>query len=143
MARPRTTPRGTPRITPSNAKRAIGVAKIVLPVLAPYAIRAAGYARHQWDAARARRLGVGVDQLPTMSGRGAALHARLARLTTTLRDIAERHPSDTDTEQRLADLATAVRAAELMPAPRRRAAYKAIGAELDTLEAGLLRRLGL
>ena len=143
MARPRTTPRGTPRITPSNAKRAIGVAKIVLPVLAPYAIRAAGYARHQWDAARARRLGIAVDQLPAMSGRGAALHARLARLTLTLRDIAERHPSDTDAEQRLADLATAVRAAELMPTPRRRAAYKAISAELDVLEAGLLRRLGL
>lgn len=132
-----------PRITPSNTKRAIGVAKVVLPVVAPYAIKAAGYARHRWDAARARRLGVPVDQLPGMSGKGAALHARLVRLSTSLRDVAERYPSDAAAEQRLADLATAVHAAELMPAARRRAAYKAIGAELDVLEGDLLRRLGV
>lgn len=135
-----------PRITRSSTRRAIGVAKVVVPVIAPFAIRAAGYARHRWDSARARRLGVPLEQLSLIAGRGAALHARLMRLSQSLRDVAERHPSNTAAtaaQERLADLSTAVHAAELMPAARRRAAHKAIAAELDTLEADLLRRLGI
>jgi hypothetical protein len=139
-----------PRITPNNTKRAIGVAKVVVPAVAPFAIKAAGYARHRWDAARARRLGVPVDQLPAVSGRGAALNARLARLATSLRELAARTPDDADTaefvqrsEQRLTELTAAMRAAELMPAARRKAAYKAVRAELDRIEGDLLGRLGL
>jgi hypothetical protein len=136
-----------PRLTPANARRAIAVAKVVVPVVAPFMIKAAGYARHRWDTARARRLGVGVDQLPTMTGRGTQLHARLARLAISLHELAQRRPPDaafmTATDGRLADLATALRAAEAMPSERRRAAHRAVGAELDRLEAELLRRLGL
>lgn len=136
-----------PRITPANAKRAIGVAKVVVPVVAPFAVKAAGYARHRWDAARARRLGVGLDELPTFSGRGSALHARLSRLAMSLHELAERRPQDgsfvRETDGRLADLSAAMRAAELMPTARRRAAHKAVAAELDVLEAELLRRLGV
>jgi predicted flap endonuclease-1-like 5' DNA nuclease len=139
-----------PRITPSNTKRAIGVAKVVVPAVAPFAIKAAGYARHRWDSARARRLGVPVDQLPAISGKGAALNARLARLATSLQDLAARTPDDADTAEfvqrsqaRLANLTAAMRAAELMPTGRRRAAYKAVRAELNVIEGQLLGRLGL
>jgi len=136
-----------PRITPANAKRAIGVAKVVVPVVAPFAIKAAGYARHRWDTARARRLGVAVEALPSFSGKGATLHARLSRLATSLHELAQRREQDAEfvqsTEGRLADLAAAMRAAELMPAARRRAAHKAVAAEVDVLEAELLRRLGV
>jgi hypothetical protein len=136
-----------PRITPANTKRAIGVAKVLVPVVAPFAIKAAGYARHRWDTARARRLGVAIETLPSFSGRGATLHARLARLAMSLHELAERRPQDAEfvqrTDGRLADLSAAMRAAELMPAPRRRAAHKAVAAELDVVEAELLRRLGV
>jgi hypothetical protein len=144
MARPR-----IPRITPGNAKRAIGVAKIVVPIMAPFAIKAAAYARHRWDVARARRLGVGLERLPDVSGRGAALHARLVRFTAALRDLTQRRlDADTatfvsNTETRLGDLSAAMHAAELMPGQRRRAAHRAVAAELDVLEAELLRRLGV
>lgn len=145
MARPR-----APRITPGNTRRALAVAKIVVPVLAPFAIRAAGYARHRWDLARARRLGVELHQLSGFSGRGGALHARLARLASGLRDLPRRYPDDAEAaafaaanEDRLADLAAATHAAELMPSQRRRATHRAVSAELDALETELLRRLGV
>jgi hypothetical protein len=40
-------------------------------------------------------------------------------------------------------LATAVRAAERMPSARRRPAHRAVAADLDQLEADLLRHLGV
>jgi Family of unknown function (DUF6474) len=136
-----------PRITPANVKRAIGVARVVVPVAVPFAIKAAGYARHRWDTARARRLGVGLNELPSLSGKGTALHARLSRLAMSLRELSQRRPQEADfirtAQGRLADLSTAMRAAELMPAARRRAAHKAVAAELDAVEAELLRRLGV
>ena len=47
------------------------------------------------------------------------------------------------TRPRLADLSVAVRAAEQMPSSRRRAAYRAIGGELDRIETDLLTHLGV
>jgi len=48
-----------------------------------------------------------------------------------------------ETRPRLADLSVAVRAAEQMPSTRRRAAYRAIGGELDRIEVDLLTHLGV
>jgi hypothetical protein len=151
---------GEPRLTPAKAKNLLGVARVVgpavLPVVAPYLVKAATTARDGVDRYRARRLGVGVEQLAQFSGRGGALHARITGAQASLADLAERaekSPDRDDTEdqrrfvddgqRRLADLATAVRAAERMPAARRRATHKAAAAELDRLEAELLRRLGV
>jgi hypothetical protein len=139
-------------LTPARARRLIGVGKAVLPLLAPYALAAAGVARAQWDARRAARLGVAPDQLSAYSGRGGALHARLSRLAEALAEI-ESGPDGRATEAaqrfagdirpRLADLDVAVRAAEQMPAPRRRTAFRAVGGELDRIEAELLTHLGV
>ena len=137
-------------ITASNAKRAIAVGKVLAPVLVPIVMRAAGAARGAWDDRRARRLGVSPGELTSYSGRGGALHARIAGIAASLRELKESGGRSAavstfvaDTEPRLADLAAAVRAAELMPTERRRAAHRAVATELDRVEPELLRLLGV
>jgi hypothetical protein len=137
-------------MTPARARRLIGVGRAVLPLLAPYALAAAGVARARWDAYQAARLGVTPDRLNAYTGRGGALHARIDRLAEALTALDDRTdaPADArrfvaDTRPRLADLAVAVRAAEQMPAQRRRTAHRAVGDELDRVELALLRHLGV
>lgn len=145
---------GEPRITPKKAKNALAVAKIVgpavIPVVAPIALRAAAEVRDRIDRMRARRLGVSVGELPKYSGRGGALHARITGAAEAVDELHERKgATDEDrrfaagAETRLRQLTAAVRAAERMPTDRRRAAHKAVAAELDDLERQLLARLGL
>jgi Family of unknown function (DUF6474) len=144
--------KGRGPMTPARARRMIGLGRTVLPLLAPYALAAAGVARAQWDARRAARLGVTPGQLNAYSGRGGALHARIDRLAEALDaldDGAEAHATSAsrrfavETRPRLADLAVAVRAAEQMPTPRRRTAHRAVGTELDRIELALLTHLGV
>src|SRR3954469_6593088 len=82
---------GEARFTPKRAKNAIAVAKVLgpamIPVVAPYAVRAAGVAREAYDRYQARKLGVSVDKLGDYTGRGAALHARIAGLADGCRDL--------------------------------------------------------
>lgn len=143
------------RFTPGDARKAVGVAKILGPALAPYAWQAFTAARDGYDRARARRLGVPVDDLGRFTGRGAALHARIAGDAEALRDLRTRTGGRSaaeislvekfadQAESRLGQLTSAVRAAEHMPAPRRRAAHRAVTGELDRIEADLLQRLGV
>lgn len=139
-------------LTASRAKRMIGVSKAVAPLLAPYALAAAGVARASWDARRAARLGIAADQLSVYAGPGGPLHARLSRVAEALTELesgVEVHASSAartfavDTQPRLADLSVAIRAAEQMPTARRRTAYRAIGSELDRIESDLLAHLGI
>jgi hypothetical protein len=136
----------------AQAKRLIGVGTTVVPLLAPYALAAATQARGRWDAYRAGRLGVTTDQLASFTGPGGSLHARLSHLAEALTDLDrtdEVHATTAATKfavesrPRLADLSVAVRAAEQMPATRRRAAFKAISGELDGIELTLLDHLGV
>jgi hypothetical protein len=140
--------RSKPRLTPARAKNLIGVVKViapaVVPVVAPYALRAASAARDAVDKMRARRLGIGVEDLANYSGRGGALHARIAGAAQAAADLRASDAAFADSsEARLTQLAAAVRAAERMPSARRKAAHKAVGQELDRLEDDLLRRLGV
>ncbi|HEY8373811.1 MAG TPA: DUF6474 family protein [Pseudonocardiaceae bacterium] len=136
-------------LDPTRVKRLLAVARIVGPVLVPFLMRAAALAREGYDRMRARQLGIPVDALPAFTGRGAALHVRLAGLASAARELRERQPdAETaafvqDTEKRLTDLAAAVRAAEHMPAARRRVVHRSVGTELDLVETELLRRLGV
>ena len=143
-------------LTPAQAKRLIGVGTAVAPLLAPYAMAAAGAARARWDGYRAARMGVSPDQLSAFAGRGGALHARLSRVAEPLVAL-DGEGADTRRDgsapearrfaaavrPRLADLAVAVRAAEQMPAARRRTAFRAISGELDRIEAEVLTHLGI
>ncbi|MCX2731233.1 DUF6474 family protein [Saccharopolyspora sp. NFXS83] len=143
------------RFTPGDARKAVGVAKILGPALAPYAWQAFTAARDGYDRARARRLGVAVDDLGRFTGRGAALHARIAGDAEALRELrtrtAGRSAAETSLVEKFADeansrlnqLGSAVRAAERMPTPRRRAAHRAVIGELDRIEDDLLQRLGI
>lgn len=143
-------------LTAARAKRLIGVGKAVAPLLAPYALAAAGVARGRWDEYRAARLGVEPGQLSAYAGPGGALHARLSRIAEALdrldtgtgsgdrdRDGSAAGTFAATTRPRLADLAVAVRAAEQMPTARRRTAYRAISGELDRVETELLAHLGV
>lgn len=138
-------------LTVGRAKNLIRIAKIVVPavtpVVLPFAIKAAAGLRAALDHARARRLGVGLDELPTFSGRGGALLARIAgdaKGLAELRDSGGEAARFAETsEADLATLTAVVRAAERMPTTRRRAAHRAVAVQLDRLEDELLRRLGV
>jgi len=145
---------GTPWITPGKAKNAIGVAKVigpvVLPVITPYLVKGASAARDAVERRRARKLGVGVGDLAKYTGRGGPLYARIAGVAGALNDL-EAKP-DVSAEDRafvakyrptLDKLSAAVRAAERMPTSRRRAAHRAASAEVDQIEQQLLHRLGV
>ena len=141
-------------VTGMTVKRYIGIARVVVPVLMPLIYQAAGAARARIDDQRARRLGVAPDELAEFSGRGATLYARIHNIALSAQELRTRRtstsgePADVrsfaaDTENRLSDLEAAVRAAEQMPAPRRRRAHVAVGAELDRIEGAVLERWGL
>lgn len=133
----------------ASARSYLGVAKVVAPVLAPFAYKAATAVRGQVDTRRARRIGVGVEQLGEFSGHGAGLSARIAGLEPALTQMESTHlaPADVEFRQsttaRLGELSTAVHAAERMPTPRRRAAHRSIDADLDRIDAELLHKLGV
>lgn len=135
-------------LTKARAKRLISVGTTVAPLLAPYALAAATAARGSWDAYRAGRLGVSPQELGRYRGPGGGLHARLSHLAERLTEL-EREASPAavtfaaEARPRLVELSTAVRAAEQMPTPRRRAAFRAIGTELDGIEFTLLSHLGI
>lgn len=134
-------------LTAARAKRLIGVGTAVAPLLAPYALAAAGAVRSRWDAHRSARLGIPPEQLGAFASRGGHLHARLSRVAEALTTLDDGTPAArrfaADVRPRLADLSVAVRAAEQMPTGRRRAAFRAIGAELDRIESELLAHLGV
>lgn len=135
-------------MTKARAKRLIGIGTAVAPMLAPYALAAAGAVRGTWDNYRAGRLGVTADKLAEFTGPGGGLHARISHIAEALTDLENRGTPAARTfaeeaRPRVTELATAVRAAEQMPAARRRTAFKAISAELDGIEQGVLLHLGI
>ncbi|WP_327148930.1 DUF6474 family protein [Nocardia sp. NBC_01329] len=135
--------------SPGQIKKYLGVARVLVPVLAPLAYRGATYVRGQLDARRAARLGVGVDQLGDYTGHGGRLQARIGNTEAALNKIAA-GKADKDTQQFVADsrnrleaLTAAVRTADQMPAARRRSVYTSITTELSRIEADVLARLGV
>ena len=138
------------RFSAAEIRKYLGVARVLTPILLPLAYRASTFVRGQLDTRRAQRLGVGVAELGEYTGHGAKLSARIAGAEQSLNKLVEQRPGDAETDKfaaatraRLTDLETAVRTAELMPAPRRRDAHQAISGELTGIEADLLARLGV
>ncbi|MBH0778938.1 DUF6474 family protein [Nocardia bovistercoris] len=131
----------------SQVKKYLGVARVLVPVLAPLAYRAATFLRGQLDTRRAQQLGIGVDQLGDFAGHGGKLQARIVNVEAALEKISagksENQKFVSGTEERLAGLTAAVRTAEQMPATRRRAVHTSISHELSGIEADVLARLGV
>ncbi|WP_024801333.1 DUF6474 family protein [Nocardia sp. BMG51109] len=138
-------------LSAGQVKKYLGVARVLIPVLAPLAYRAATFVRGQIDNRRAHRLGIGLDQLADFSGHGATLRARVASAESSLAEIdskagkndAETQKFVTATRDRLDSLSTAVRTAEQMPPQRRRAVHASISNELSGIEGDVLARLGV
>ncbi|RZT83303.1 hypothetical protein EV383_0103 [Pseudonocardia sediminis] len=136
----------------AKAKRYLAIGKLVAPLLAPYAVAAAGTLRHRWDDHRSRRLGVSTEELGSYSGRGGQLHSRISRIARSLDELESDGTTGRNadakrfveaTRPRLHDFAAAVRAAEQMPAQRRKTAYRAVSHDLDRIEVELLSFLGI
>ncbi|MFQ6325556.1 DUF6474 family protein [Nocardia sp. CWNU-33] len=131
-----------------QVRKYLGVARVLIPVLAPLAYRAATLIRGQIDNRRAHQLGIGIEQLGDFSGHGAKLQARIANAEGALGTIGDSKNGDGKTfvkatQDRLDNLTAAVRTAEQMPTPRRRAVHASISTELSGIEADVLARLGV
>ncbi|WP_227997864.1 DUF6474 family protein [Nocardia australiensis] len=130
-----------------QVRKYLGVARVLIPVLAPLAYRGATFMRGQIDNRRAHQLGIGIEQLGDFSGHGARLQARIANTEGALGKIGDSNGDGkafvAATQDRLDNLTTAVRTAEQMPATRRRAVHASISNELSGIEADVLARLGV
>ncbi len=137
-------------LAPGRIRRTLTVSRLLAPVLAPVAYRAAIAVRGLIDEQRADRLGVPLTQLGQFSRAGGRLSARIGGAEKSLALVAERQPDDPETgrfvtaiTQRLAALGAAVPAAENMPGQRRRSAQASIAEQLDGIEADIMTRLGV
>lgn len=133
---------------PKTATKALAVAKIVGPTVAPFALRATTTARGFLDERRAIKLGVTADQIAAYRGPTGPAGARIAALRSAVEELRQRRTTDRQVlrfadvaKARLVDLSTAVNTAGSMPAPRRRATLSAIKKELDQIEADLMTYL--
>lgn len=137
------------RLSPANVRRYLTVARLLSPVLVPIAYRSAVAARGQLGRLQAQRAGVAPELLQQFSGHGAALAARIATARSAVQQVSERGGSEENATfvsamtTRLDNLATAVDAAETMPAAQRRTAHQSINDELTAIDADVLARLGV
>lgn len=134
----------------AQVRKYLGVARILIPVLAPLAYRAATFVRGQLDTRRAQQLGIGVAQLGEFSGPGAKLQARVTNVETALREVERKNLADegtkkfaADVRDRLDSLSAAIRTSDQMPVQRRRAVHASISNELSGIEADVLAHLGV
>lgn len=130
---------------PKTTKRALAVAKLAGPVVAPFALRAATGVRGFLDERRADRLGVPVEEVAGYRGSTGAVMARINGLRASVEELRQRRGSDLQvvrfadvTRNRLDDLSTAARAAASMPSARRRVTLHAVGRDLAQIEADLM-----
>ncbi|MBF6465566.1 hypothetical protein IU427_10305 [Nocardia beijingensis] len=134
-----------------QVKKYLGVARVLIPVLAPLAYRGATFLRGQLDTRRAQQLGVGIDRLGDFSGHGAKLQARITNAEAALAKIGAQDGKDkgetqkfvTATKDRLGSLTAAVHTSDQMPANRRRSVHASISHELSGIESDILARLGV
>ncbi|MGW4089029.1 DUF6474 family protein [Nocardia sp. NPDC004750] len=134
-----------------QVKKYLGVARVLIPVLAPLAYRGATFLRGQLDTRRAQQLGVGIDQLGDFTGHGAKLQARITNAEAALTKIGSQNGKDKGeaqkfvaaTKDRLGSLTAAVHTSDQMPANRRRSVHASISHELSGIESDILARLGV
>jgi hypothetical protein len=133
---------------PKTAKRALAVAKIAGPAIAPFALKGATAARGLLDERRAIKLGVTADEVAAYRGPTGPAGARIAGLRSAIDELRRRRTTELQVvrfsdvaKARLTDLDTAVRTAASMPAARRRGTLSAVGKELNQIEADLMTYL--
>ena len=119
-----------------SAKRYVGFAQIVLPVLAPLAFKGITSAQ-----------GAGS---PMSANPATALESRISALRESLSKLNANRGSEPEiarfserTEVRLNDMNTALETAETIPTAERRNVHKSIAGELDRVNRDVLARLGV
>ena len=141
------TPRGlvATMTDPKAARRALAVARMAGPVVAPVALRAATTARSYLDERRAEKLGVPSSEVAAYRGPTGPAAARIATLGTAVDELRQRRSGDQAVgrfadaaKTRLGDLGTATRAAASMPTGRRRATLSAIRRDLNQIDTDLM-----
>ena len=130
---------------PRDIRRILSSARIIGPVVAPFALQAATATRGWLDERRARQMGVTAIEVAAYRGPTGPTEARLAGLAQTVQDLQRRRGGDLQvvrfaevTNNRLADLTIATRAAASMPSGRRRSTLVAVGRDLDRISADLM-----
>ncbi len=141
--------RAVDRLTdPKTAKRAVSIGKVIVPALAPVAIKTALSTRRFLDQRRAQRLGVSPSQVAQFRGPTGATGARIGGLSQALDELAGRKGNDLQVTRfadvsraRLRDLTAATQASASMPRPARARVLRAVGRELDGISADLMSHL--
>lgn len=135
--------------SPARVKRFLTVARLVSPIVAPIAYRAAVAGRAQLQELQATRVGVAPQKFAEFGGYGAPLQARIAAARdsitklASLDDGAETRSFIAAMTERLDNLKVATDAAETMAPTQRKAAFQAVDQELLAIDADLLARLGV
>jgi hypothetical protein len=130
---------------PKTLRRLLLAAKVVGPVVAAGAMKTSTEVRGVLDDRRARQLGVPVEEVAAYKGPTGTVQARITGLTKAIDELRARRGTDQtvarfagSTTARLAELSAASTATLSMPTSTRRAALRAISADLDQLDAELM-----
>jgi hypothetical protein len=130
---------------PRTLRRLLLAAKVVGPVAAAGAMKTSTEVRGVLDDRRARQLGVPVEEVAAYKGPTGTVQARITGLTKAIDELRARRGTDQtvarfagSTTARLAELSAASTATLSMPTSTRRAALRAISADLDQLDAELM-----
>ena len=133
--------RGLKRFNRQNIVRYTAAGRMLAPIALPLLYRGVTFARAQLVAAKARRLGVTPDALAQFSGHGAALHSRIAGVSSSLEGTGLATGFVQDAQERLTQLRNAVDNAEYMTPEQRRRAHASITADIDALTGQIQERL--
>ena len=130
---------------PKTLRRLLLAAKVVGPVVAAGALKTSTEVRGVLDDRRARQLGVPIEDVAAYKGPTGTVQARITGLTKAINELRDRRGTDLSvgrftgtTSARLAELSAASTATLSMPPSTRRAALRAISADLDQLDAELM-----
>jgi Family of unknown function (DUF6474) len=130
---------------PKTLRRLMLAAKVVGPVVAASALKTSTGVRGLLDDRRARQLGVPIEDVAAYKGPTGTVQARITGLSSAVSDLRSRRGTDPKVNQfansaaaRLGELSAAASATLSMPSTTRRAAIRAIGADLDQLDAELM-----
>jgi hypothetical protein len=130
---------------PKTLRRLLLAAKVIGPVVAAGALKTSTEVRGVLDDRRARQLGVPIEDVAAYKGPTGTVQARISGLTKAIDELRSRRGADqavarfaTSTTARLAELSAASTATLSMPSSTRRAAVRAISADLDQLDAELM-----
>ncbi len=133
---------------PRAMRRMLLAARIIGPAVAAGALRTSTGVRGVLDERRARQLGVPVEDVAAYRGPAGTVQARIAGLRAALNDLRARRGTDPSVARfvdrataRLGELSAAATATASMPAPTRRAALRAVSADLDDIDAQLMSEL--